>query len=77
MNDNKLKSAQDKSKGIMHIGIGIIYMVLAVVVVYAERNKFIDVGDTFSYIMCGLFGVYGLFRIYRGYRRVSGKEQGW
>ena len=77
MNDNKMQSVQDKSKGIVHIGIGVVYLILAGVIVYAEKNKYIDVGATFSYIMCGLFAIYGLFRIYRGYLRVKGREIGW
>lgn len=66
-----------RSKGIIHIAIGIVYCLISGVIIYAEKNHFIEVGTTFSYIMCGLFAVYGLFRIYRGYRRVSGKETGW
>lgn len=67
----------ERTKGIVHIGIGIIYTFLAFLIIYAEKNKYIEVGSTFSYVLGGLFFVYGLFRIYRGYKRVSGKESGW
>jgi len=74
MNNNK---TADKAKGFVHICIGIIYIVIGGLAVYANKNKMIEVNDTMSYILCGLFTVYGLFRIYRGYLRVKGKEMGW
>lgn len=67
----------DKAKGFLHIGIGIVYMVLSYVIIVAEKNNYISVGKTTSYVLSGLFLVYGLFRIYRGYKRASGKESGW
>lgn len=75
MNNNN--SALDRSKGAVHIGIGIVYCIIAGMIIWAQRNQFIEIDTTTSYVMCGLFGVYGLFRIYRGYKRVRGHASGW
>lgn len=71
------RTTGDKAKGIVHICIGIIYIGIGILTIYANNHGFIEVQPTFSYIMCGLFSIYGLFRIYRGFLRVKGKAIGW
>lgn len=74
---NQHKETLDRSKGVVHIGIGIVYCIISGTIIWAENNGHIELGQTTAYIMCGLFAVYGLFRIYRGYKRVRGRERGW
>lgn len=71
------RGTAEKAKGIVHVLIGIVYMVIGATVIYANNNKYIDIDNVMAYILCGLFTVYGLFRIYRGYLRIKGKAIGW
>jgi len=59
------------------MAMGVLYLLAGIGVVYAEKQKMIAIGTTFSYVICGLMCGYGLFRIYRGYTRLSGKGEGW
>lgn len=73
----KLQKAQDRSKGVMHIAFGVIYMIMAAVLIFGDQIQFFKDDPTFVYILGGLFAVYGAFRIYRGIKRFTGQEKGW
>lgn len=77
MSTNNRIPNQHKMKGLFHGVFGFLYLIIAGVIVYAEKNDYIEVGDTFAYIMCVLFVIYGLFRIYRAYRLFTGKQHTW
>ncbi len=60
-------------RGIMGITMGLVYLLIAAMIIYMQKMKQIDIGDTFSYIAGGLMAAYGLFRIYRGWMFTKGK----
>lgn len=74
---DKRRESADRFRGIFHIAMGVLYLLVGIGVVYAEKQKMVAIGATFSYIICGLMCGYGVFRIYRGYARMTGKGQGW
>jgi hypothetical protein len=63
----------NKIRGMMGMAMGLIYIVIACCVVYFEKIKQIDIGETFSYIVAGLMAGYGIFRIYRGLKQMKGE----
>ena len=63
----------DHIRCIMGISMGVIYVIIAFAVVYMQRAKQINIGDTLSYIIAGLMAAYGIFRMYRGYKQMKGE----
>jgi hypothetical protein len=50
----------------MHIGIGIIYCIFGIGVLYVKKFGSIDLSEPAVYGMFGLLLIYGAFRIWRG-----------
>lgn len=71
-NNNRRKSF-NRVRGIMGLSMGIIYLIIAVGVVYFEQKGQINIGKTLSYMIGGLMFFYGIFRIYRGYKQIKGE----
>jgi hypothetical protein len=59
----------DKVRGTIGITMGLIYIAVAITVVYFEKNGLIQIGTAFSYMVAALMLAYGVFRIYRGYKQ--------
>jgi uncharacterized membrane protein YidH (DUF202 family) len=70
---NKRKKSFNNVRGMMGISMGIVYLIVAVMVVYLERTGYISIGTTFSYIVGVLMAAYGIFRMYRGWMQMQGK----
>lgn len=71
--DNSKKKSFNSVRGIMGMSMGVIYLIIAVCVVYFEKIHQIDIGEIFSYMAGGLMAAYGIFRIYRGYKMMKGE----
>ncbi len=50
----------------MHIVMGVVYLLFAVLVFTAKKFASIELGDAGTYGLSGLLVAYGLFRIWRG-----------
>ncbi len=72
--NNDRKNSINKMRGIMGIAMGVIYLLMAVLVVYLQKIGYFQIGNIFSYAVAALMLAYGVFRIYRGYKMMSG---GW
>lgn len=75
MNDpnNRKRQSFNKIRGTMGMAMGVIYLLIAVCVIYFEKVGQIDIGEVFSYLVGGLMAGYGIFRIYRGYKQMKGE----
>ncbi len=71
--NNRQRKSFDQIRGIMGISMGVIYVIIAFAVVYMQRAKQINIGDTLSYIIAALMAAYGIFRMYRGYKQMKGQ----
>jgi uncharacterized membrane protein YidH (DUF202 family) len=60
-------SANSRFSGAMHLGMGILYIILAGFVITVKSFGSIELGATMAYVLGGLLLVYGLFRFYRGF----------
>ncbi len=60
-------------RGMMGMAMGVVYLVVALAVVYLEKTGQIHIGTVIAYIIASLMFLYGLFRIYRGYQQLKGK----
>jgi hypothetical protein len=57
-------------RSMMDFGMGIIYVGVAVFLMFSEKFGFeMSFDKTFSYIFGGLSLLYGVWRIYRGFRK--------
>ena len=45
--------------------MGMLYILVAVALIWAEKNGYTTFGINFTYALGGVFIIYGLFRIYR------------
>lgn len=71
--NNRQRKSFDHIRGIMGMSMGVIYLIIALAVIYMQRAKQINIGDTLSYIIAALMAAYGIFRIYRGYKQMKGE----
>ena len=62
------KNSFDKVRGITGMAMGIVYIMAAFMVVFAEKHRMIDIGITTAFIIGILAFLYGIFRIYRGWK---------
>lgn len=70
---DKKKNNFDKMRGYAGMGMGAIYLIIAIVMVtYAKVDPF-HIGSGISYLVAGLMAAYGIFRIYRGYKLSKGE----
>lgn len=54
-------------RALMNIAMGILYLVLAGVIISVRKFGTIDLsGGATAYLLGGLLGLYGIFRIWRG-----------
>lgn len=67
------KKSFNSVRGIMGISMGLIYVIIAVLVIYFQRAGQLNIGATISYIIAGLMAGYGIFRVYRGYKQMTGE----
>lgn len=67
------KKSFNSVRGIMGISMGLIYVIIAVLVIYFQRSGQLNIGATISYIIAGLMAGYGIFRVYRGYKQMTGE----
>lgn len=47
--------------------MGCLYIIVAVGLVWAEKNNFTTFGLNFSYALAAVFVIYGIFRLYRAF----------
>jgi hypothetical protein len=52
----------------LHIVMGILYLILAGVVIYYRKFGTLDLGNSMAFLLGGLLALYGLFRIWRGWQ---------
>ena len=71
--NNRQRKSFDHIRGIMGMSMGVIYIVIALAVIYMQKAKQIHIGDALSYIIAALMAAYGIFRIYRGYKQMKGQ----
>ena len=70
---NSRKKNFDKMRGYAGMGMGAVYLVIAIIMVtYAKVDPF-HIGSGISYMVAGLMAAYGIFRIYRGYKLSKGE----
>lgn len=50
----------------LHIGMGIVYLLFGILVVYVKYFGSIELSATTAYAMGALLSLYGIFRLYRG-----------
>lgn len=74
---NKRNESYTRFRGILHVSMGVLYILMGVATIYLCKTKYFDLDMTAAYAIGGLMMAYGIFRIYRGWQRVSGKEEGW
>jgi len=58
----------------LDLGMGAMYTVIGIGVMYAKYFNVVELPDTFSYILGGLMVLYGMFRVYRGLMVVLPKK---
>lgn len=71
--NNRQRKSFDNIRGIMGMSMGVIYVIISFAVVYMQKAKQINIGDTLSYIIAALMAAYGIFRIYRGFKQMRGQ----
>ncbi|RQO29695.1 hypothetical protein DBR32_15275 [Taibaiella sp. KBW10] len=62
---NPRKNPTQNLKKVRDIVMGILYILVAVGMVLAEKYGFITFGQTFTYGLAVVLIIYGLFRLYR------------
>lgn len=67
---NERSNAYDKFRGSMHIGMGIIYLLLGTVIVYVKYYGAIELSSGMAYSLGSLMIIYGIFRLWRGIANV-------
>jgi len=67
------RNSMNNVRGIMGMTMGVIYVALAVAVIYFQRSgQILQDQQTLSYLIAGLMVGYGIFRVYRGYKIFKG-----
>jgi len=70
--ENKGRNNFSKTRGIMGMTMGLIYVFIAAFFAFFSRSLFERVGNTaVVYVLLGLMAAYGIFRVYRGYRMMK------
>lgn len=59
------KNPMGNLKKVRDVVMGILYILVAAVMVWAEKHEYISLGLTFVYVLAAVFTIYGLFRLYR------------
>lgn len=52
-------------KKVRDIVMGVLYILVAILMVLAEQHGYITFGKTFTYGLAAILIIYGLFRLYR------------
>lgn len=63
---NKNNDSIIRFRATMHLGMGTIYIVLGLIVIYVRAFGTMELSATFAYILSGFMVLYGAFRIWRG-----------
>lgn len=63
---NKSNDSIIRFRATMHLGMGTIYIVLGLIVMYVKAFGTMALSATFAYILSGFMVLYGAFRIWRG-----------
>ncbi|HRP90966.1 MAG TPA: hypothetical protein PKX92_13125 [Edaphocola sp.] len=58
-------NAMGKLKTIRDTFMGLMYILVAIALVWAEKTGYTTFGLKFTYALAAVFSVYGLFRLYR------------
>lgn len=64
---NKKNSVYNSFKGSLHMGMGVIYIVLGVSVVYFKSFGVMELKEIVAYIIGFVMVLYGSFRLWRGW----------
>jgi sulfite exporter TauE/SafE len=64
---NSNNSGYQRFRSTLHIGMGIFYICMGLLIIYVKYFGAMALPDTFAYILGGLMIAYGIFRIWRGY----------
>ncbi len=73
----KRRASNDRFRGIFHMAMGALYIVVGAGVIYMEQTKRLQLGAAASYVLGCAMIAYGAFRIFRGLKRKNGQAQGW
>jgi hypothetical protein len=72
----KGRDSFSKTRGIMGMSMGAIYLLLAVFFGFFTHSLFDKIGNTTVVsVLLGLMAAYGIFRIYRGYKIMKGEAE--
>lgn len=64
---NKKSRVYNSFKGVLHIAMGVIYIVLGCATIYMKAFLTVEISSAaVAYIIGGLFLLYGAFRLWRG-----------
>ncbi len=58
-------------RAMQHIGMGIVYIIIAVLLLWVKTFGTIELSNGIAYALGGLLLVYGVFRIWRGARELK------
>jgi len=53
-------------RGTYNIVLGILYILVAAVLLYLKHKELLQLQPTLAYIICVLMALYGIFRLWRG-----------
>ena len=62
-------------RAMQHIGMGAVYLIIAVLLFYVKTFGTIELSTGVAYALGGLLLVYGVFRIWRGFVELRAKNE--
>ncbi|HRO41382.1 MAG TPA: hypothetical protein PL009_01015 [Flavipsychrobacter sp.] len=66
LEENNRNKGMQRFQASMHLGMGIVYLIFGVLVIYVRYFGAIELSAGVAYTLGGFMILYGLFRIWRG-----------
>jgi len=64
--DNNRNAGMQRFQSVMHLGMGSIYIIFGVLVVYIKYFGTMELSSGVAYTLGGFMILYGIFRVWRG-----------
>lgn len=72
--ESKRVKGYARMRATLHIGMGIFYIVVASLMLYAKYFGAVELPTTMAYTLGTLALLYGIFRVYRGFADLRAKQ---